>query len=77
MDFFGQTAISTGAASGMGLLFAQQWASLGGNVLMCDVNLPALEEEAARINAQGKGSLHAFGISRYHLRKLKFFSYFR
>lgn len=55
MDFFGQTAISTGAASGMGLLFAQQWASLGGNVLMCDVNLPALEEEAARINAQGKG----------------------
>ena len=55
MDFTNQTAISTGAASGMGLLFAQQWASLGGNVLMCDVNLPALEEEAARINAQGKG----------------------
>ena len=32
MNFTGKTAISTGAASGMGLLFAQNWASLGGNV---------------------------------------------
>lgn len=33
MDFTGKTAISTGAASGMGLLFAQNWANLGGPVL--------------------------------------------
>ena len=33
MDFTNKTAISTGAASGMGLLFAQNWAALGGNVL--------------------------------------------
>ncbi len=38
MEFKGKTAISTGAASGMGLLFAQNWAELGGNVVMCDVN---------------------------------------
>ena len=55
MEFQNKTAISTGAASGMGLLFAQQWASLGGNVVMCDVNLPALEEEAGKINAAGGG----------------------
>ena len=38
MDFTGQVAISTGAASGMGLLFAENFAALGGNVVMCDVN---------------------------------------
>ena len=32
MDFTGKCAISTGAASGMGLLFAQNFAELGGNV---------------------------------------------
>lgn len=55
MEFKNKTAISTGAASGMGLLFAQQWASLGGNVVMCDVNLPILQEEAEKINAAGGG----------------------
>ena len=35
MDFTGKTAISTGAASGMGLLFAQNFTELGGNVVMC------------------------------------------
>lgn len=55
MDFTGKTAISTGAASGMGLLFAQNFASLGGNVVMCDVNKDALEREVNAINAFGKG----------------------
>lgn len=55
MEFKNKTAISTGAASGMGLLFAQQWASLGGNVVMCDVNLSVLEEEVQKINAAGIG----------------------
>ena len=45
MNFTNKTAISTGAASGMGLLFAQNWAALGGNVLMCDVNAEVLEED--------------------------------
>ena len=60
MDFTGKTAISTGAASGMGLLFAQNWADLGGNVVMCDVNEAVLTEKVAEINAKGNG--RAVGI---------------
>ena len=55
MNFSNKTAISTGAASGMGLLFAQNWAELGGNVVMCDVNESLLQEKVAQINAQGMG----------------------
>ena len=55
MDFTGKVAISTGAASGMGLLFAENFAALGGNVVMCDVNEAVLAEKAAAINAQGAG----------------------
>lgn len=54
-DFEGKTAISTGAASGMGLLFAQNFANLGGNVVLCDVNEQVLNEKVAEINAQCKG----------------------
>lgn len=55
MDFTNKVAISTGAASGMGLLFAQNWAALGGHIVMCDVNEQALIELAAEINARGAG----------------------
>lgn len=55
MEFTNKTAISTGAASGMGLLFAQNWTDLGGNVLMCDVNEQVLKEKVAEINEKGKG----------------------
>jgi len=55
MDFTGKTAISTGAASGMGLLFSQEWAKLGGNVVMCDVNEKALEQYVSEINEKGTG----------------------
>lgn len=54
-DFTGKTAISTGAASGMGLLFAQNFAALGGNVLLCDVNEKTLTEKVAEINEKGNG----------------------
>ncbi len=60
MDFTGKVAISTGAASGMGLLFSQNWAELGGNVVMCDVNEAALMEKVAEINAKGQGK--AIGV---------------
>ena len=60
MDFTGKTAISTGAASGMGLLFAQNFASLGGNVTLCDVNKEVLDQKVAEINANGKGK--AIGV---------------
>ncbi len=55
MDFTNKTAIATGAASGMGLLFSENFAELGGNVIMCDVNEAVLVEKAAAINAKGKG----------------------
>ena len=55
MDFTGKTAIATGAASGMGLLFSENFAKLGGNIVMCDVNESVLLEKAAAINARGKG----------------------
>ena len=55
MSFQNQTAISTGAASGMGLLFAQNIAAMGGNVVMCDVNEAVLNEKVAEINAKGCG----------------------
>lgn len=60
MDFTGKTAISTGAASGMGLLFAQNIADLGGNVVMCDVNKEVLDEKVKEINEKGKGK--AIGV---------------
>lgn len=60
MNFQGKTAISTGAASGMGLLFAQNFAALGGNVVMCDVNEMVLNEKVEEINAKGQGK--AIGI---------------
>lgn len=55
MDFTGKVAISTGAASGMGLLFAQCFAAEGGNVVLCDVNEEVLAEKVAEINAKDGG----------------------
>lgn len=60
MDFKSKTAIATGAASGMGLLFAQNFASLGGNVVLCDVNEQVLNQKVAEINEKGQGK--AIGI---------------
>ncbi len=55
MNFQGKTAISTGAASGMGLLFAECFAALGGNVVMCDVNESVLAEKVTEINEKNGG----------------------
>lgn len=60
MDFTNKTAISTGAASGMGLLFSQNFAELGGNIVMCDVNEKALSKSVDEINEKGAGK--AIGI---------------
>ncbi|MBE5733969.1 MAG: SDR family NAD(P)-dependent oxidoreductase [Clostridiales bacterium] len=58
--FLNKTAISTGAGSGMGFCFAQAFANLGGNVVLCDVNEQALNEKVAQINQNGKGK--AIGV---------------
>lgn len=60
MDFTNQVAIATGAASGMGLLFSENWAALGGNIVMCDVNEAVLAEKVTEINSKGKGK--AIGV---------------
>lgn len=60
MNFKGKTTIATGAASGMGLLFSQNWAELGGNIIMCDVNETALAEKAEEINIKCNGK--AIGV---------------
>lgn len=60
MEFKGQVAISTGAASGMGLLFAQCFAEKGGNVVLCDVNEAVLAEKVDEINAKNGG--RAIGV---------------
>lgn len=39
----------------MGLLFAQNFAALGGNVVLCDVNEQALNEKVNEINSANKG----------------------
>lgn len=59
-SFIGKTAISTGAASGMGLLFAENFCLLGGNAVLCDVNVEALNKAVAEINTKGQGK--AIGI---------------
>ena len=55
MNFSGKTAIVTGAASGMALLFCKKFADLGGNVVMTDINGDILTEKAAEINAENPG----------------------
>lgn len=60
MDFKGKVAISSGAASGMGLLFSENFAALGGDVVMCDVNAEVLFRKVADINAKGVGK--ALGV---------------
>lgn len=53
MEFSGKTAIISGAASGMGLLSAQRLAALGANVVLADVNQPAVEAAAQDIRGKG------------------------
>ncbi len=60
MNFDGKVAISTGAASGMGFLFAENFAALGGNVVLCDVNEQVLTEKVKDINEKGAG--RAIGV---------------
>ena len=53
IGFSGKVAVVTGAASGMGLLTAQEFARLGASVVMCDVNAAALDEAVRDLAAKG------------------------
>ncbi|MDP0495328.1 MAG: SDR family NAD(P)-dependent oxidoreductase [Verrucomicrobiota bacterium JB024] len=48
----GKTAVITGAAHGIGLTIAQTFAREGARIAMGDIDLPALEREAAAIRQQ-------------------------
>jgi NAD(P)-dependent dehydrogenase (short-subunit alcohol dehydrogenase family) len=50
-DLTGRTAVVTGGASGMGLAFASRFAKAGMNIVLADIEAPALataEEQVAR-----------------------------
>ena len=54
-DLSGKTAVVTGAASGMGLAFADRFARAGMNVVMSDIEAPRLDEAVAAVAEHGTG----------------------
>ncbi|NOX29651.1 MAG: SDR family NAD(P)-dependent oxidoreductase [Actinobacteria bacterium] len=52
-DLAGKTAVVTGAASGLGLAFANQFAKDGMNVVMSDIEQPRLDEAVAQVETHG------------------------
>ena len=68
-EFKGKTAIATGAASGMALLFLQKMAEQGANVVLTDVNEDAVQAAAGKGGARSAsrsmcGSMRRFGMPR-------------
>ena len=57
-DFQGKVAIVTGAASGIGTAIAVELAERGATVIVADLDLPAAQEVAGAIRAEG-GKAHA------------------
>jgi NAD(P)-dependent dehydrogenase (short-subunit alcohol dehydrogenase family) len=53
----GKVAVVTGAASGMGLAFARRFARAGMDVVLADVEAPALDEAVAGVQALGVQAL--------------------
>ena len=58
-DFRGRTAVVTGAASGMGLSFAQRFAAEGMKVVLADIEEPAL---AAAVTSLRENGADAIGV---------------
>lgn len=52
-DIAGRSALVTGAASGLGLAYAETIAEAGGRVTLTDIDLEGAEREAERLRAEG------------------------
>lgn len=52
-DIAGRSALVTGAASGIGLAYAEAMAEAGAKVTLTDIDLEGAEREAARLRAEG------------------------
>ena len=52
-DLTGRSALVTGAASGLGLAFAEAMTEAGARVTLTDIDAAGLEREVARLGAQG------------------------
>ncbi len=52
-DIAGRSAIVTGAASGLGLAYAEAMAEAGAQVTLTDIDLVGAEREAARLRGEG------------------------
>lgn len=64
-DFAGKTAVVTGAASGMGLAFAQRFADQGMNVVLADIESDALQTQVRRLEQQERNVLAAVVDTRH------------
>ena len=53
IDFTGKVAVVTGAASGMGLMSAQEFARRGAKVVMCDLDEARLRQEVDELRSGG------------------------
>ncbi len=52
-DYKGKTAVVTGGASGVGRCLCEVFAAEGMNVVMADIELPALEKASAELRSRG------------------------
>jgi NAD(P)-dependent dehydrogenase (short-subunit alcohol dehydrogenase family) len=57
MKFSGKTIVITGAAGGIGLAIAKKFASEGGNVVLADLNMEALQKAEKKIALKGDATL--------------------
>ena len=64
IDFTGKVAVVTGAASGMGLMAAQEFARLGAKVVMCDLDETRLSQESELLKSGGVEALACAGDVR-------------
>ncbi len=65
-DLVGKTAVITGAASGIGLELAKQFGARGMNLVLADVEEPALEKAASDLGAAGHDVLPFVLDVRHH-----------